>query len=201
MPTLQSKKLARCLQIVTFVLPIIALAWLLSSESQNARPAVAAGPLVAQDAEKKVTINGVDSTRIDYELDDESATPGVFKSDATDDDKDIATNSKITRVRVLRQDGTVFPGAERDCTSQNCTIVVNTNRGNITVKDSGTNAVELTYGQRQTYRYSCQRRAVHSRRVHVQSVRLSGPDLTITCPGNKCSAEVTYNAREAQKAR
>ena len=149
-----------------------------------------------QDAEKKVTVSGVDSTRIDYEQGFAGGTDkGIFHPDPANDDRDLATGSKIKTIKIVDAKGAPFPGGEKDCASQNCTVDIQTNRGRVRVADLGNNIVLLEYGERQRYRYACPQGkcGAYSKNVNVLNVTLD--TRKFSCAGGRCSAEVTYTVR------
>lgn len=148
--------------------------------------------------EKKITIDGVDSTRAVYEMDDGPATAppqrGKFRADDTNDDKDTAIGSKLKSVRILTRAGAEIPDSARDCLGKTCRIVVNTNGGGrITIEDFPNNVVALSIPQRQKYRHS--QGGIYSRKIHVQSVTYGDTPRPLDCPSNRCSVEITYTVQ------
>lgn len=186
------------LGIIVTLATVISVLFLMTVSSIHPEASAEAKVTPAQDAEKKVTVSGVDSTRIDYDQGfPGGTTKGIFHPDPLIDDKDVATGSKIKLIRVSVPNMPRGTEVEKKCgPAEMCAVEINTNGGGkIRIADSASNVLQLEYPSRNKYRYACPggNCAAYSKKVHVTNIKLDAQ--TYNCPGNKCNVEITYSVR------
>lgn len=128
--------------------------------------------------EKKITITGVDSVLIDYDMVNSSfVAPGSFIIDPVTPDKDYVKSRKLVEVFVYDKDGLLL--AAQNVSNATTSIEIVTESDSIVVADyaEGNDSRIYIHYPRVTFRGGL--RGQYSRGIHIKSVKVNNVDFAV----------------------